>query len=255
MPGGNGISGVRGDAIYNTGGTQISEVKKFSWNPSQETKDYASNKTGGAKKRVSSVRDGSGSLDGVWDPWDPITDHMEPGTEVVLKLQHYTNQFWLVPAIIDDMSFECDIETGDVQTWTANFSLNGPWTIPVALPSTTTTTTAGFLGEFSNAQEMRMPKADGTTQAVPQSEPQSPFGNPHIGGQETPAGWPVWKGQRDAQPQRQNADAQRAAPQPQQAQPQGQQSPHGPSMPGMSPDVIDMIAQRVAQILGAGRQG
>lgn len=227
MPNGNGISGVRGDAIYNTGGTQISEVKKFSWNPSQETKDYASNKTGGAKKRVSSVKDGSGSLDGVWDPWDPITDHMEPGTEVTLKLQHYTGQFWVVPAIIDDMSFEVDIETGDVQTWTANFSLNGPWTKPTALPSTTTTTTtAGFLGEFSQAQALSMPQGQPQApnfQHAPAYQPETP--------QATPQGWPVWRGQ----------------------QPAAQQPAHAAPTPAMNPEAIDAIARRVAELMAAGK--
>lgn len=244
MPTGNGISGLRGDALYHADGTQISEVKKFSWNPKQETKDYASNKTGGAKKRVSSVKDGSGSIDGVWDAWNPITDHMEPGTEVVLRLLHYTGQYWIVPAIIDDMSFECDIESGDVQSWTANFSLNGPWTKPVVLPATTTPapTTAGLLGEFSQAAELSMPKRD---QKAAGAAP--PWGSPTG---ETPQGWPVHASQARAAAARPAPE--NAFPQPQQPQPQGVSGAHGPAMPGMDPDAIRALAAEVARILKGG---
>jgi hypothetical protein len=229
MPNGNGVSGVRGDALYHPAGDQISEVKKFTFNPSQETKDYASNKTGGAKKRVSATKDASGTLEGVWDPWDPITDHMEPGTEVVLKLQHYTGQFWLVPAIIDDMSFDVDIETGDVQAWTANFSLNGPWTKPTALPTTTTTTTAApFMTDFEQATALR-PARSGNPSGVNNPGQPGPQGEP-----EQPDGWP-------------KARAQGAMPAKQPAQ--------QPGRPAMDEATMHRLAEMVAGMLQGQPQG
>jgi hypothetical protein len=125
---GNGISGSRGDVLLNT--TQVSEVTKWSFNPKIESKAYTSNKTLGTKKRIKSNKDGSGSVEGIWDPWDPITDHLEEGTEVSLKLQHETGQFWLVPAIIESLTFDVDIDSGDVEKWTADFSTTGVWTNP-----------------------------------------------------------------------------------------------------------------------------
>lgn len=133
---GNGISGVGGDCII--GSTPVHEIKKWSFKPKSENKDYASNYTGGYKKRVLSVKDATGTLDFVWDPWNPITAVLDVGTAVILKLQTVATQFYLVPAIVDDLSLDVDIETGAVESGTISFSLNGAWTNPVALAATTT---------------------------------------------------------------------------------------------------------------------
>ena len=160
---GNGISGVQGDVLI--GSNQVREVKKWSFKPKMTTKDYASNITAGYRKRVSSTKDGTGTLDGVWDPWNPITDVMDIGASVTLKLQHHTNQFWLIPAIINDMSFDVDMDTGDVEAWTASFETDGQWTKPVALPTTVSSLMAGRRN--APAQPLDLEPEDATEMDAP----------------------------------------------------------------------------------------
>lgn len=155
---GNGISGIGGDLLI--AGTQIHEVKKWSFKPKIDTKDYASNITAGYKKRVLAVKDASGTIDGVWDPWDPITTQMDVGSLVTLHLQLMTGQFISAPSIIDDLSIEVDIETGAVESWTASFSANGAWVNAIALSATTTTTGIPLMGPMGSREVAKPLKMD-----------------------------------------------------------------------------------------------
>ena len=151
---GNGISGITGDALI-AGATavQIHEVKKWSWKPKAENKDYASNITAGVKKRIPGVKDATGTIDGVWDPYNPITTQVDVGATITLHLQTTTAQYIVAPVIIDDLSIEVDIETGAVDSWTMSFSSNGAWTNAVALAATTTTTVVPLMGPFTQYEE------------------------------------------------------------------------------------------------------
>jgi hypothetical protein len=246
---GNGISGTIGDVLYNTGGAKVSEVKSWSFNPKQESKSYSSNKTGGGTKRISSTKDASGTIEGVWDAWDPITDHFEPGSEVTLKLQHYTNQWWIVPVLIDDMSFDVDIETGDVQSWSANFSLNGTWTKPVALATTTTTTTAApLMAEFEQAGELKV-----------RHEAANPSGVNNPDAADVPEEWPVFEGTPEP------AKAPTHGPMPPRSEPQRTvPTSYGPPPSRTQPtaiqsfDVQTLVAEVMKQVraeMAAGKTG
>jgi hypothetical protein len=134
MAGGNGISGIDGDVVLNS--VPVHEIKKWSFKPKTDNKDYASNYTFGFKKRVSSVADATGSFDFVWDPFNPLTDFLDVGDEATLDLFVTTGQFYVVPVIIDDYSLDVDIETGAVVGGTMSWSLNGGWTNPIAKVAT-----------------------------------------------------------------------------------------------------------------------
>jgi hypothetical protein len=166
MTPGNGISGIHGDVLLGT--TPISEIKKWSWNPKCIIKDYASNKTQGARKRVPGSKDGSGSIDGVWDPWNPICNLIDVGSIVTLTLQHTTGQTWTVPAIIENMKYDVDLDSGDIEGWSADYSICGMWTNPTSQPATT----AGFL-PFAATGAGSLPQE----QSAPLFAPQTPYPN------------------------------------------------------------------------------
>lgn len=127
----SGIGAVSGGGVK-VGATTIAEVKNWSFNPKSNNPAYSSNKTGGYKERVAGVKDGSGSLEGVWDPADMFIAVIDVGTEVTLDLFITATQKFVVPAIIDDYDFTVDMDEGEIVGWTANFSTNGAWTNPVS---------------------------------------------------------------------------------------------------------------------------
>ena len=53
------------------------------------------------------------------EPWYPA-----------LLLYIDATRFYSVPAIIDSINFEVDIDTGEVVGWTADYSADGAWTKP-----------------------------------------------------------------------------------------------------------------------------
>ncbi len=127
---GAGISGKDGDVKI--GSTQIAEITKWGFNPKANVPKYASNKTGGYKAAVAGIKDGSGSLEGKWDPAIPATTVIAPGTSVTLKLYINATQFWSVPSIIEGFKHDVDLDTGEIVSWSADFQTNGAWTDPVA---------------------------------------------------------------------------------------------------------------------------
>jgi len=125
-----GVSGQFGDVKI--GSTQISEVCKWNFNPKANNPAYSSNKTGGYKARVAGIKDGSGAIEGKWDPANPATAVIDVATLVTLKLYLTATVFYSVPAIIDALKIDVDIDTGDIVSFSADFSTNGAWTNPAA---------------------------------------------------------------------------------------------------------------------------
>lgn len=123
------ISGKNGDVSISS--TSISEVTQWTFTETSNNPAFASNKTAGFKQRVAGVKDGSGTIEGKWDPGDPATAVIEVGTLVTLTLEIDATQFYTVPSIIDSFSMTVNLDDGDVVGWTAEFSINGAWTLPI----------------------------------------------------------------------------------------------------------------------------
>jgi hypothetical protein len=227
MPGIGAISGKSGNCltlpIGGTGtGTEIAELTKWSFNPKCNNPAWASNRTAGFKRRRAGIRDGSGSIEGKWDPGDPITDHLEDGTEVQLNLVTTGAQQFTVPAIIDGLKLDVDLDSGDIIGWSADWSLNGAWTKPTLL-----TAFAGPIagGDGANAFAGQAPQSV-LAQQAPQGQPQ------------------VQGSQLSGSPEDRQRQAIQAAQQGPQQAPQGHQ--------GFDPQqMAQVVAQAVLQALGA----
>jgi hypothetical protein len=113
-------------------GTQVAEVKKWHFAPKANVPKYASNKTAGYKRAVAGVKEGAGSIDFVWDPSNPLTGTLDVGTAATLTLYINAAQFYSVPAVIESITLDVDLDTGEIVGGNMTFVANGAWTNPVS---------------------------------------------------------------------------------------------------------------------------
>lgn len=125
MPG-QGISGQGGD--FTVGGQSIKEVKKWSLNTMIVIHAYSSNKTGGFKRKVTGIKDGKGSIEGVWDPAAPLPSQMEVGQTLAAAALTKAGQQYTYNALFADNKVSVDIDTGDIIGWTSDYEVDGAWT-------------------------------------------------------------------------------------------------------------------------------
>jgi hypothetical protein len=119
------------DGKLKLGATTIADVTSWILETRSQNHAYASSSTSGYRRRVAGVRDGGGRIDFKLDFADPITDDFDVGSQVTLLLHLDATRFYSVPAVIDVLRFEVDVDTGDVIGGRAEFSTNGAWTKPV----------------------------------------------------------------------------------------------------------------------------
>ncbi len=119
------ISGQYGKVL--SGGSQTTECQGFEWSRSVVEHAYASCATGGFKKRVAGTKDHSGTLNGLFDVSEPIYEVFDEGDAVTLHLYISTTAYYIVPAMITELSIEVDIDDGSIVPWNASFGGNGAW--------------------------------------------------------------------------------------------------------------------------------
>ncbi len=124
----SGISGKNGYAKI--GATNIAEVTGWSFKPSSNNSAWGSSDSSGYKKRVAGTKDGSGSIEGKYDPSTSFIGVIDVGTEVTLLLYINATKYYSVPSIIDSYDLSVDINDGEVVGFSADFSTNGTWTNP-----------------------------------------------------------------------------------------------------------------------------
>ncbi len=122
------ISGKNGKVVI--GSAALAEITDWTFHATSTNHAYASSSTGGYRKRVAGVKDGSGSIGFKLDPAAPITSDLDEGSAVTLLLYVDETHFYSVPALIDAIHLAVDIASGDVLGGTAAFSANGAWTKP-----------------------------------------------------------------------------------------------------------------------------
>ena len=113
-------------------GTGLYEVLKWTFNPKAKNPAYASNKTGGYMYRVAGIKDGSGSCEGKYVPSQPIMATVDVGTAVTLDAYLTATVFYAIPAIVDSLKIDVDLNTGEFVSWTMDFSTVGAWTNPAS---------------------------------------------------------------------------------------------------------------------------
>jgi len=130
------FSGRKGSVQKN--GVAIAEVLSWTFNPTSNNPSWASSSTPGYKQRKPGVKDGSGSCTVKFDSSSGVgvqafLHYGAAEDEVALTLKLYLNDtlFFSIPAVIDGISYEVDINDGEVVEASFDFSINGEWTDPV----------------------------------------------------------------------------------------------------------------------------
>ena len=122
------FSGKDGQVLRDS--TTLADVTRWRLKTTANNRAYASSATGGHKRRLRGVKDGGGDFAFLLNRADPVTGQLAEGDLVTLKLYVDTTNFFTVPAIIDSLSLEVDVSSGDVVGGTAEFSADGAWTKP-----------------------------------------------------------------------------------------------------------------------------
>lgn len=108
----------------------MAEVTAWSLTTKARNPAYASSATQGWKTRRSGVRDAEGAVRFKLDFADPATALLEEGTTATLQLNLDPTRSFQVPAIIDEIAWEVDVDDGEVIGGRAEFSATGPITKP-----------------------------------------------------------------------------------------------------------------------------
>lgn len=109
------------------GASSVQECQGWEWQRSVTDHAYASCATNGFKKRVAGTKDHSGTMNGKYDLASNIEDFFDEGDIVTLNLYISTTAYYIVPAMITELSVSVDIDEGDIIPWSASFGGNGAW--------------------------------------------------------------------------------------------------------------------------------
>ena len=114
--------------------TNIPEIRKWTLTVRNNSKEYASSSTAGGKMRLAGAEDFSGVLDLYIETGTNRADatalNIRSGELGSFKLHEDSTNFWIAPAIIDDVAYEVDIEGNNIVSGTIAFSRNGALTYP-----------------------------------------------------------------------------------------------------------------------------
>jgi len=127
---GTPFTAILGNATLGTGpAVHIPDVKKWTCNPKAENQAYASSDSAGWKQRVKGILDCSGTIDClVTDDATLMSIGIIPGAKIpILTLLLNGTVNFVGPAIIDDVSFDINVESGEIEGATITWSGDGEW--------------------------------------------------------------------------------------------------------------------------------
>ncbi len=133
---GGGGGGGQGQLYYGDdggvfiGGVEVADITRWTLLTRQRSKSYASSATGGFRRRLPGAKEGVGAVHFKLNLAQPISDPLDVGAEVTLRLYLNADLFYNVPAVIDSLELEVDVDSDDPLGGVAEFSTNGAWTAP-----------------------------------------------------------------------------------------------------------------------------
>jgi len=116
------------DGTLHIGESEVTPVTNWTLEKTSSNKDYAANDTAGSKKRVAGVKDCSGAFE--MKATDSGNVPVDEGDLVTLELHVDDSEgnYYQVPAIIDRIQVDVDINQGEIVAYAVDFSGNGPIT-------------------------------------------------------------------------------------------------------------------------------
>ena len=113
------------------GATPLADITAWSLTTKAAAKSYVSSATGGHRKAVVGAKHGAGRIRFLLDPADPITSGFDIGSQVTLLLYLDDTRFYSVPAVIEAIRMNVEIDEGKLVGGEAEFVTSGAWTKPV----------------------------------------------------------------------------------------------------------------------------
>jgi hypothetical protein len=123
-----GESGKNGKVLV--GSTTVAEVTGWTLNRTSNNPSWGSSSVAGEKQRVAGVKDATGSFDFKYDPADRIHSAISEGDAVTLNLYTNATDYFVVPAVVDGITYTVDMNDGDITGGTCNFSQTAAITEP-----------------------------------------------------------------------------------------------------------------------------
>lgn len=120
------LSGTNGTLAI--GGATVLHVRRWRIQKQAANKAYTANDTGGAKKRVSGVRDCTGSLEILATDSQNIPVAEGDLVALALHVDRSGANYYQLEAVVDAIRTEADISQGNPVVYVIEFSANGPVT-------------------------------------------------------------------------------------------------------------------------------
>ena len=122
------LSGQDGKVIADA--VEVANITRWKFETKSNTVAYASSATGGFRQRLPGVRHGAGTVAFVLSTDTPVQNQLAEGDQLTLKLHVDTDNFYSVPAVVETLSLDVDIDTGDPAGGRFKFVTAGAWTSP-----------------------------------------------------------------------------------------------------------------------------
>lgn len=122
------LTGKHGNVLAN--GQPLAEITLWTFKTTRKHVAYSSSATGGFRRRLPGVREGSGRFNFVVAEPQSAGAALQEGAEVTLTLAIDRQRQYVVPAVVDVVAIETDISGGGPVTGWAEFSTTGSWTEP-----------------------------------------------------------------------------------------------------------------------------
>ena len=122
------LSGQNGKVLVD--GVGVANITRWKFATRTEGPSYASSATDGFRKRLAGVRHGSGIVRFLQDTVSPIQSQLTEGDSVTLRLHIDTDAFYSVPAVIEKIAIDTDIDSIDPVGGEFTFDTTGAWIPP-----------------------------------------------------------------------------------------------------------------------------
>ena len=122
------ITGDEGKVL--AGGTPVADITGWTFRTSVVSRSYSSSATGGYERQLIGASSGRGTFAFQLDLANPLTDQLQEGSSVTLRLHVDTSRYYSVPALIEALEMEVHVNGDKLVGGQAEFATNGAWTKP-----------------------------------------------------------------------------------------------------------------------------
>lgn len=114
-------------ASVKIGSSCVAEANKWSVDKECTVHQYATclSPSDGGTDALAGRKKHSGSLEGLFDPNDPIENYFDEGDTVTLKLYVSASKYYSGSCVIEKLTIDADVEEGAPVKWSATFKVKG----------------------------------------------------------------------------------------------------------------------------------